>query len=90
MPRLPEWLRSARYSPRASPAASSKHGELAELDEVIAAPARAELCPGAIFQAGRHARHAPIGVHDVVLPARLERGANPETCLTFERARQTC
>src|SRR5712692_3720541 len=62
-----------------------KHRELAELDEMIAAPTRAELCPGAIFQSRGHARHSPIGVHDVVLPAGSERGANPETGLTFER-----
>src|SRR6266852_4320963 len=67
-----------------------KHRELAELDEVIAAPTRAELCPGAIFQSRGHTRHPPIGVHDVVLPTRSERGAHPETCLTLERARQTC
>src|SRR6266852_8421885 len=66
-----------------------RHRELAELDEVIAAPARAELCPGTILQVRGHTRDPPIGVHDAVLATRLERGANPETCLTLERARQT-
>ena len=63
-----------------------EHRELAELDEVIAAAARAELRPGAILQLRGHARHPPIGVHDVVLPARSERGADAETRLTLERA----
>src|SRR3989442_15902476 len=67
-----------------------KHRELAELDEVIAAPTRAELCPGTILQFRGHTRHPPIGFHDVVLPTRSERGAHPETCLTLECARQTC
>src|SRR5882762_5181796 len=67
-----------------------QHRELAELDEVIAAPTRAELCPGTILQFRGHTRYPPIGVHDVVLPTRSERGAHPETGLTLERARQTC
>ena len=72
------------------PARFVEHRELAELDEVIAAPARAELCPGAILQSGGHARDAPVGVHHVVLTPRLERGAHPEPCLTLDRPRQTC
>src|SRR5260370_20768917 len=66
-----------------------QHRELPELDEVIAAPTRAELCPGTILQFRGHTRHPPIGVHDVVLPTRSERGAHPETCLTLQRARHT-
>src|SRR5713101_3442485 len=57
-----------------------QHRESAELDEVIAAPTGAELCPGTILQGRGHARHPPIGVHDAVLATRLERGADPETC----------
>src|ERR1700674_593266 len=67
-----------------------EHRETAELDEVIAGPARAELCPGAILQPRGHTRHPPIGVHDVMLPTRSERGAHPEACLTLQRSRQTC
>src|ERR1700687_1969705 len=67
-----------------------KNCELAELDEVIAAPTRAELCPGAILQFRGHARHLPIGIQHIVLATRFERGADPETSLTLERARQTC
>src|SRR5216684_6627500 len=66
-----------------------QHRESAELDEVIAAPTGAELCPGTILQGRGHARHPPIGVHDAVLATRFERGADPETSLTLERARQT-
>src|SRR5229473_6068190 len=66
-----------------------EHREAAELDEVIAAPARAELCPGAILQSRGQTRHPPIGVHDVVLPTRSERGAHAEACLTLERSCQT-
>src|SRR5438045_3604210 len=53
-----------------------RHSESTELDEMIAAAARAELCPGPILQAGGHTGHPPIGVHDVVLAARSERGAD--------------
>src|SRR5437879_5813026 len=67
-----------------------EHCEAAELDEVIAGPACAELCPCAILQPRGQTRHPPIGVHDVVLPTRLERGAHPEACLTLQRSRQTC
>src|SRR5713101_6048365 len=67
-----------------------KHRELAELDEVIAAPTRAELCPGTILQVRGQTCHPPIGVHDLVLPARSERGADPEAGLALEHARQTC
>jgi len=35
-----------------------EHREPAELDEVIAAPPRAELCPGAILQPRGHTRHS--------------------------------
>src|SRR3984893_2453155 len=66
-----------------------EHRETAELDEMIAGPARAELRPGAILQPRGHTRHPPIGVHDVMLPTRSERGAHPEACLTFERSCQT-
>src|ERR1700716_3424178 len=67
-----------------------QHRELAELDKVIAAPTRAELCPGTILQFRGHTRHPPIGVHDVVLPTRSERGAHPEACLTLQRSGQPC
>ena len=50
VPLLPEWLRSARYFPARESRSIIEHRELAELDEVIAAPARAELRPGAILQ----------------------------------------
>jgi hypothetical protein len=56
---------------------------------MIAAPARAELRPGAIFHPGRDIRHLPVGVHHVVLPSRLERRAHPEACLALERSGQT-
>src|SRR4051812_31853757 len=59
--------------------------ELAELDEVIAAPTRAELRPGTIFHLRGNAGHAPIGVHHVVVAARLERRADSETRFTLER-----
>src|SRR2546427_10235108 len=37
-----------------------KNGELSELDEMVATPARAELRPGAVFQSGGHPRHLPV------------------------------
>ena len=55
---------------------------------MVAAPARAELRPGAVLQSGGHGRHPPVGVHDVVLPPRLERRAHAETRLALDRARQ--
>ena len=44
--------------------------EHAELGEVVAAAARAELRPGLILQAGHHGSDAPVLVHNRVLPAR--------------------
>src|SRR6266576_1370287 len=55
-----------------------KNRELTELDEVIAAPTRAELCPGAILQFRGQARHLPIGIQHIVLATRFERGADSE------------
>ncbi len=75
--------------PRRESGSSIENREQAELDEVIAAPARAELRPGAILHARGHTRHPPVGVHDVVVPARLERGAHAEARLTLDRLRQT-
>src|ERR1700733_7351433 len=63
-----------------------KHRELAELDEMIPAPTRAELGPGAVLQSRGHARDPPISVHDVVLAAGSERGAHPEACLQPQRS----
>src|SRR5262245_47224200 len=66
------------------------HVHDAELDEVIAAAARAELRPRAILQASGERRDTPIGVHDVVLSTRLERSADAESRLALERVRQPC
>src|SRR5438093_535354 len=66
-----------------------KHGELPELDKMIAASAGSELCPRTVFQSRRQVRDLPIGVHHVVLAARTEGGAHPETRLALQRARQT-
>ena len=62
--------------------------QLSELDEVIAAAARAELGPGAILHARRDAADAPVEIHDVVLVALLESCANAEPRLALERACQ--
>src|SRR6266487_5588806 len=40
-----------------------EHGQLAELDEVVAASARAQLRPRAVLQARCDAGDAPIGIH---------------------------
>lgn len=66
-----------------------KNGKPPELDEMVATPARAELCPGAVLQSGGHARRPPIGVHDVVLPSRMKRSAHPKPGFTLERPGQT-
>ena len=63
-----------------------KHGELSELDEMIAAAARAQLRPRAILHPRRDVGHAPVGVHDAVLTAGSKRGAHAKACLLFERA----
>jgi len=65
-----------------------EHRELAELDEVIAAAARAELSPGAVLHPRGHSRHPPVGVHDLVLTASLKRRAHPEARLALDRARE--
>src|SRR6185295_8357820 len=53
-------------------------GELTKFDEMVAAAAGAQLRPGAILQARGHPGGVPIGIHHLVLPPRLERGADPE------------
>ena len=73
--------------PRGSPTASIDDRELAELDEVIAAAARAELRPRAILQLRGDRRDAPVA-----RPSRragaaiLNVGADAETRLALERA----
>ena len=62
--------------------------QLSELDEMIAAAARAELGPGAILHARRDAADAPVEIHDVVLAARFEGSADAEPRLALERACQ--
>src|SRR5262245_35391376 len=47
--------------------------QLAEFDEVVAAAARAELSPRAVFHPGRDGCDVPVTVHHVVLALRLER-----------------
>ena len=61
-----------------------EHGELAELDEMVAASARAELPPGAVLHPCRHPRDTPVGIHDVVLPAFLEGRTHSEACLPLD------
>ena len=70
---------------RRQPDRAVGHGELPELDEVIAAAARPELRPRAILEAGRDVAHAPIRIHDTVLAWRPERGADAESRLTLDR-----
>ena len=65
-----------------------EHGELAELHEVVAAPARPQLGPGAILQSGRDDGDVPVAVHDIVLAPRSERGAHSELGLPLDRSRQ--
>jgi hypothetical protein len=65
-----------------------EHRELAELDEVIAGAARAELGPGAVLHPRGHVCHVPVGVHDLVLTASLKRRAHPEARLALDRARE--
>ena len=88
VPRLPEWLSSARYSPRASPTRVVEHRERAELDEVIAAAARAELRPRVVLQSRGHRRHAPVSHPSRRAAPRLERRAHAEARLALERARE--
>ena len=65
-----------------------EHREHAELHEVVAASARAELCPRAVLQPGRHLRRAPVVVHHRVLATTLEAGANPKPGFSLQRSRQ--
>src|SRR5215472_10207378 len=63
-----------------------EHGELPELDEMIAAAARAQLRPRAILHPRRDVGHAPVGVHDAVLTAGSKRGAHAKACFFCELA----
>ena len=65
------------------------HGERAELDEVVAASARAELRPRLVAQPVRHRRNAPVFVHHVVLAALLELAAHAEARLALDEVRET-
>src|SRR4029079_17335459 len=65
------------------------HGQLAELDEMIAAAARTELAPRAILQARGHRRHGPVAIHHFMLARRSKRGADAKTRFALERARQS-
>src|SRR5215472_13475011 len=55
---------------------------------MIAAAAGAELGPGAILLLFRYAADGPIGVHDVVLAAMLEAGADAEARFRLDGARE--
>ena len=61
-----------------------KNGELAELDEVVAAPARAELSPRTILHPGGDGRDSPVTIHDLVVARRSKRGAHPEPRFPFQ------
>ena len=63
-----------------------EHRQQAELDEVIAAAARAELRPGAVLESRGDAGDAPVRVHHGVLPALPELRADAEAGLALERA----
>ena len=65
-----------------------QHRERAELDEVIAAAAGAELRPCLVPVRLRDRADAPIRVHDLVLAAAAERGANAEARLGFDGLRE--
>ncbi len=65
-----------------------EHREDAELDEVVAAAARAELRPRAVLQTGRDARHVPVLVHHGVLAPAAERRPDTEARLALERRDQ--
>src|SRR5688572_23217222 len=68
------------------PERSVKHGELSELDKMIAAAAGSKLGPGAIFVLLRDRADRPIGIQHVMLAAMLERGADAKPGLGFNRA----
>ena len=63
--------------------------QFSELDEVVAAAARAELSPGAIFHPRRHVRDAPVAIHHVVVARLSERGAHSKPGLPLEDPGQT-
>ncbi len=63
--------------------------EPSELDEVVPASARAELRPSLVLVSGRRLGDRPVVIHDFVIAAVLERGADPEACLAFDRALQS-
>lgn len=56
-----------------------------ELDEVVAAAARAELFPGFVFEAFGDGRDVPVAVHDVVLTGGAKEGADAEFRLLVDR-----
>ena len=60
-------------------------GEQAELDEMIAAAAGAELRPGPVFVLFGHRADIPIRIQHLVLPAVLEAGAHAKTRLGLDR-----
>ena len=63
-------------------------GQLAELDEVVPAAARAELRPRPILELRGNGRDGPVPIHDVVLAWRFEGGAHPEARLALDRVRE--
>ena len=64
-PRLPLWLNSATYSPAVKPKllVVRRQRQHAELDEVVARPARAELLPRRVLLLARDPRDVPVAVH---------------------------
>ena len=79
-PRLPLWLNSATYSPAFKPKllVVLRERQHAELDEMVARPARAELPPGRVLPLARDARDVPIAVHHRVRLGRPMLDADAE------------
>src|SRR5689334_15887329 len=59
--------------------------ELAEFDEMVAAPTGPELTARAVLHARRHCAHVPVCVQDVVVTSIAKARSHSEAGLTFER-----
>src|SRR5262245_13419766 len=60
-------------------------GQQAELDKMIPTAARAQLGPRAVPILTRDRADVPVRVHDLMLSSLLERRADPESSLFFNR-----
>ena len=85
-PRLPLWLNSATYWPASKSqfGIGSRERQHAELDEVVARAARAELPPGRVLLLARDAGDAPVRVHHGVRLRRPMLHADAESRAALE------